>query len=365
MNPRQSVVLGLDVYALLGEIFPEEAGVVIDGGANVGEATRALCRNLPNARVHAFEPVSGPYAELESACTMIGACAHKLALGDARGDAQINVNKNSWTSSLLEANERGHAFHSDWCETVRTESVVVTRLDDWAQEEGIENISILKLDLQGYELPALRGAGALLPSVKAIYSEAQISPEYSGASCFAEIDTFLRSSGFGLYQIADLCLKGGHAEPSCCDGLWLRSDVLEVVRRGAPAQSLASDRDVRSVYMTEAMDACRGEGLRRVALYGAGAHTVACGEALANPGIEICAIIDDRRAGSRLWGLPIVTREESLCLELDAVIVSSDRVESAIYERCGAFRERGCSVVTLYMGGCVRIHEAIEGVEAE
>lgn len=366
MNPRQSVLLSMDVYRLLGEVLAGESGVVIDGGANVGEATKALRRHMPGADIHAFEPVSEAYTNLERVCAACGATAHRMALGDEDGSATINVNKNLWTCSLLDANERGHAFHDDWCETVRTEEVRVTRLDTWAIGQGVDEVALLKLDLQGFELAALRGVGDLLPTVRAIYSEAQITPEYAGASTFGELDVYLRGRGFGLYQIADLCLKGAHLEPSCCDGLWLREDVLARVRESAAPATLNGSSARSSMVMSSAMDLCAKRGWSRIGVYGAGAHSVACAPVLATPPVEVVCFVDDGRAGGSLWGTPVVSRDEARSRGIDAVILSSDRVEDLLLERCDVFLNGGCPVVRLYGERGVEVIEsnAPRGVEA-
>lgn len=355
MNPRQQVLMQCDVYRLLGEILAGESGVVIDGGANIGEATKALRRRFPNAELHAFEPVVATFDGLRDACQQTDAVAHRLALGDRATTLEMHVNKNDWTCSLLPANERGMDFHDDWCETVRTEEVGVVRLDDWALKHGVDEIALLKLDLQGYELPALRGAGDLLGRTKAVFSEAQVSPEYTGASTFGEIDGFLRSQGFGLYQIVDLCLKGTHLEPSCCDGLWLRSDVLERVLSGPAPSTIGASGCLRHLLMSRALDLCARNGHGRVAIYGGGAHTVACGAALATPPVEIVCLIDDTRAGGRLWGTPVVAREEALGQGLDAVVLSSEAAEEQLIERCGPFFRAGVAVVRLYGEGGVSV----------
>ncbi len=348
MNPRQVVLRSFDVYRLLGELLADEEGVVIDGGANVGEATKALRRHFPDDVIHAFEPVAGPFERLAEVCAAQGAHAHKAAIGREPGTAEINVNRNLWTSSLLDANERGHAFHADWCETVSTETVDVVRLDAWAEREGVRAIKVLKLDLQGFEMPALYGTGELLDKVCAVYSEAQITPEYEGASTFSEIDAMLSSRGFGLYQIVDLCLKGDHLEPSCCDGLWLRADVLARVRSGQTPRTIAEAGDLPGPRMSEALDLCAKVRLDTVALYGAGAHTVSAGAALASAKVDVACVIDDGRSGGTLWGYPIVSPEEAMAFGIRGVIVSSDSVEDLLVSRCGRYLAAGVPVIRLY-----------------
>jgi len=348
VNPRQIQLLQIDVYSMLAEILGDASGVIIDGGAHNGETASRLARLFPRAEVHAFEPVSSYYHELEQRCAEIGARAHRLALADEPAELVMHVNRNLWTCSLLRANSRAREFHGDWCDTVREETVSTVRLDDWAREHSIGDVALIKLDLQGYELPALRGATELLSRTSAVYSEAQISPEYQGASTFAEIDLFLRDHGFALYQIADLCLKGPHCEPSCCDGLWLRRELLERVRDRAAPRAIELAHDRRSLRMSQALDLCADHGATRVGLYGAGAHSRACGAAIAESPVDVVCFVDDARAGTKLWGLPIVTLDEARRTGLDALVLSSDTVETQLHAKARPLLLAGTAIVTLY-----------------
>jgi FkbM family methyltransferase len=367
VNPRQEVLLPLDAYRLLFELLGDKGGVIIDGGANVGDSVDALRRWFPRSTVHAFEPVSAAFAKLEERARALGpgVLAHRLALGERAGTARMHVNRNLWTCSMLPANAEGLRYHGDWCETVGTEEVEVVRLDAWLDEHGLTVPRIVKLDLQGVETPALRGATGILADVEAVYAEAQLIPEYDGASLFADTDACLRDHGFGLYQIADLCLKGEHAEPSSCDALWLRRDVLDRVRRSCPPLALRERGFERSARMDEALTRCRDAGLRRVAIYGAGAHTLACAGALATAPVEIVAVIDDApsRHGA-LWGFPVVSRDEAAGLDLDAVVISSDRAEAAILAAAAPLRRVGITLLTLYAGDGVEMHSGERCVEA-
>jgi FkbM family methyltransferase len=349
MNPRQTILCKLDAFALLAEILDRPELPIIDGGANVGETAGHIRRRFPQAPLHLFEPVSLCQGALRRKAEALGnAAVHQLALSDARGTATMHINQNLWTCSLLPTNQRGLDLHGDWCQTVATETATLVRLDEWAQQQNIDEIGVLKLDLQGAELRALRGCGDLLSRTHAVYAEAQIIPEYDGAATFAEIDLFLRKAGFGLYQIIDLCMKGRHAEPSCCDGLWLRNDVLERVRASREPESLARLYGTGKSRMAAALTLCSARGMDRVALYGAGAHTAACGEALARPPVQIAAIIDDAPATLAMWGIPVVDREAALALGVQAIVLSSDTAEQTLLQRCAPFLERGVPIVTLY-----------------
>jgi hypothetical protein len=99
----------------------------------------------------------------------------------------INVAENYLSSSLLEMTEI-HRAHARGSTTVATETISVARLDDVAREffRGDERI-FLKLDVQGYELAALRGAEEMLNQVRAIELELSLVELYRGQPLFPEV----------------------------------------------------------------------------------------------------------------------------------------------------------------------------------
>lgn len=104
--------------------------------------------------------------------------------------------------------------------------------------------------------------------------------------------------------------------------------------------------------MRSALTRAVNDGHNRVALYGAGTHTRAIGEALMSPPVEIACIIDDdaRRSGERLWGFDIVPLEAALDRGVDAVVLSANSIEDQLWEKTADIRRRGVQVYRLYGG---------------
>lgn len=74
--------------------------------------------------------------------------------------------------------------------------------DSFASENNIEYVDFVKLDTEGSELDILEGAvGTLRKSVLGISCEALFSPWHKGQRVFADLDLFLRSQGFELYDM--------------------------------------------------------------------------------------------------------------------------------------------------------------------
>jgi hypothetical protein len=116
--------------------------------------------------------------------------------------------------------------------------VPVVALDAWVADAGVETVDFLKLDLQGYELEAMKGADRLLREcVRAVYSEAQLVELYEGAAQFSDLDLFLRARSFVLFRIQEIFGNGPEQRSTCCDAIWLKREVLREYceRIGTPA----------------------------------------------------------------------------------------------------------------------------------
>lgn len=149
--------------ALLGR-----GDVVFDVGANRGYYTLLLARLVGRrGAVHAFEPVP-PTAEALAAdlrAQGIGnVVVNRCALGEAAGELPLYLpGEDSGQASL--------ARHSagSWATAAAVASyrVPVETLDGYARRRGLGRLDFVKCDVEGGELPVLRGAtetlGALAP----------------------------------------------------------------------------------------------------------------------------------------------------------------------------------------------------------
>ncbi|MDP8222098.1 MAG: radical SAM protein [Candidatus Lernaella stagnicola] len=92
------------------------------------------------------------------------------------------------------------------------------------------------------------------------------------------------------------------------------------------------------------------EGWRQVALYGAGLHTQRVLEEVDFGALNVAAIIEDNetRWGESLCGVPIISPADALAMQLDAVILSSDRFESILEKKAAPLQQAGVPVLRLY-----------------
>ena len=71
-----------------------------------------------------------------------------------------------------------------------------TRLDTFISENQIDNIDLLCIDLQGYELNAIKSLGEQLHKVNYIITECSIQSTYTNGATFEELNHYLSKYGF-------------------------------------------------------------------------------------------------------------------------------------------------------------------------
>jgi FkbM family methyltransferase len=138
-----------------------EPAVIMDVGANTGDYTRAVLElaTAVGAEVdaHLFEPSPQCQARLRAAFGDVRA-THLVAsaVGEVAGEATLHHGRSgSSHASLLARPDLVRVPESD----VR---VPVLRLDDYVAQKALGRIALLKLDVEGFELSALRGLGERL-----------------------------------------------------------------------------------------------------------------------------------------------------------------------------------------------------------
>jgi FkbM family methyltransferase len=178
--------------------------VVFDIGANIGQYVEELRAGGYGGRIVSFEPQSVAHADLlrRSASDDRWTVAARMALGDAHGEANINIAGNSYSSSLLSmgALHREAAPEADY---IGTESVPVRTLDSVAGEYLRDGERLMiKIDVQGYEQKVLAGAVECLKKAHALQFEASLVPLYEGEASLTSLLQRVHDEGFELWNLA-------------------------------------------------------------------------------------------------------------------------------------------------------------------
>ena len=107
------------------------------------------------------------------------------------------------------------------------------RLDDFMNDMCIEYIDLLCVDLQGYELNALKSLGEYLHNVKYIITECSITSTYENGTSYKDLHDYLLKFNFKYicsnrfkYKIPDLSIKG-YSE---FDALFVNQSIRDIDR---------------------------------------------------------------------------------------------------------------------------------------
>jgi FkbM family methyltransferase len=184
---------------------------VFDAGGFQGVLTAFYRSAFPNADVYAFEPFP------DSADVFAARHGHdpkvhltRAALGDAVGNRRFHVTTNLQHNSLLPVDPAAWAAGAGCADNeVRSVEVPVTTLDVFCKAHGIDRIDLLKMDLQGAEVEALRGAQGLLKegAIDVIYSEVVTVPHYQGQAYFHEVTAEVHAHGYRLFGVYNMGLS--------------------------------------------------------------------------------------------------------------------------------------------------------------
>lgn len=175
--------------------------VILEAGVANGVNTEEMALFWKGASIHGFEPVPAA-RELASARTApLGdrVVIYPYALGDAASKLTMNVSGGgeaveTQSSSLLKPT--GHLEEYEFVPFGETIEVDVVRLDEWATEADVTRVDFMWLDLQGYELIALKGAEHLLREVSAIHVEVSHKDLFEGGVLYPELRDWLGERGF-------------------------------------------------------------------------------------------------------------------------------------------------------------------------
>jgi FkbM family methyltransferase len=192
--------------------------LVFDVGANVGQYGEKLRAGGYHGRIVSFEPLAGPFEVLERRTRSDPAwTCFQLALGDTSEETTMNVYGKE-SSSLLELNDP--VAQNLRLEHGGTEDVIVKRFDDVMDElAGPDDPIFVKLDVQGFELPILRGAEQGLARVQGMEIELSLAPLYQRQALVGQVIDYLEKRGFRMIWLETYPRRAENARASA--GGWV------------------------------------------------------------------------------------------------------------------------------------------------
>jgi FkbM family methyltransferase len=192
---------GMDYFNAL-EI--SEVRTLVDVGANEGQFLLPAVKYLAPERAIAIEMQPSAADQLRRLAPA-NVSIYQCAVGAAPGQATCLPSVFSQASSLLPLRPEASDLYAIDLHQTAPYAVPMRTLDEICEEAGIDAVDLLKLDVQGYELEVLRGAGRVLQRTRDLIVEVEFVPIYEGGPLFPVILQELSDRGFRLSQIYGQC----------------------------------------------------------------------------------------------------------------------------------------------------------------
>lgn len=185
------------------ERFLKPGDVFIDVGANIGyisAVAAALVRT--RGQVHAFEPAPEHFIRLRRVAELnpnYPIFTNSYAVDCVAAKRTLHITREAGQSTLIASYKRVD-------EVLRCEDVQAVRLDSYIEQAGIARAALIKVDVEGYELPVLKGlekyfqrTGHRPPIICEIAPRAY---PLLGAN-LSQLADYMASFGYAAFDLAD------------------------------------------------------------------------------------------------------------------------------------------------------------------
>jgi len=197
-------------------ILKDNKITIVDIGASGGVDSRwrdftSMCTGI------LFEPDPREYDVLKKSSDN-NLIVLNTALSDSPGDIKFHLCKKQQVSSVYQPNFEILDKYPD-SSRFKVEKIIKIKadtLDNQLKKNKINEIDFIKIDTQGYELSILQGADFYMDKAIGLQIEVEFEQMYENQPLFADVDAFVRSKGFKLFDIKRYFWKRSikHSPPS-------------------------------------------------------------------------------------------------------------------------------------------------------
>jgi FkbM family methyltransferase len=182
--------------------FLKPGMVFFDVGANLGQYTLLAAQCVgTSGQVHSFEPNSRMFAELKYNVELNGfsriCTLNNIAILNNEGTARLSVYEpGAEVYASLGTQHRGKT------PIIGHESVDTITLDTYIGEKGIDHVDLIKMDIEGAELFALKGAVELLSREDGPVILLELADINTIGFGYKAVETwnYLESHGYGIFS---------------------------------------------------------------------------------------------------------------------------------------------------------------------
>jgi FkbM family methyltransferase len=211
---HQVSLIGMNIGAVAG---PEESGeyqalkylqsklknneklVLFDVGANIGSYAKLLRTVFGDrSKIYCFEPATRTFEKLKSnLAEMPNFELYNIGFGECKED--LTLFSNSDTSSMASVyHRRLDHFNIDFSQT---EEVKIRSVDDFCTEFDINHIHLLKLDIEGHEFKAIKGASNIINTGNVDFIQFEFGGTDIDSKVFFQDFYYLLKDKYVIYRV--------------------------------------------------------------------------------------------------------------------------------------------------------------------
>ena len=190
---------------------PDQKIHVIDVGANIGRWSVAMLSAAQESgrscdlRMHVFEPSAYTFGCLAATLHGQKVKLQRMAMSDGSGSSLLHVMAPAAGTNSLHA---PHGVSSG----VLTEEVTTTTLSSYAEQAGLDQLALVKIDTEGHDLAVLRGARQLFAEQRISVAQFEYNHRWIYARSYLR-DAFELLEPLG-YRVGKLTPAGVEFYPS-------------------------------------------------------------------------------------------------------------------------------------------------------
>lgn len=179
--------------------------IFVDVGANVGLFTLMAANHVETGEVHAFEPYRGHLERLRRNLRLNGfdnVIVNAVGLSNLDATEELFIPDTAGVSGNSGAASIYHP--TDTTKEHVTEKVQIMKFDDYVAQQGLHNIDIVKLDVEGAELDVLEGSvGSIDKYQPSFVMEVNQSCLNRAGRTTEEVFNFWERRGYATFLIKD------------------------------------------------------------------------------------------------------------------------------------------------------------------
>ena len=202
--------------------------ILFDIGANTGQFSEEIRNKGYNGKIISFEPLTSARKMLvhQKSKDLNWVIHERAAVGNYNGIIDINISKNSVSSSILPM-LKSHSDAEKNSMYIRSEKTPIITLDSVA-DSYLDKFSncFIKIDTQGYESQVLDGAFKTLKRAKGVLCELSLVPLYEGQHLWKEIIERSEKEGFVLWSLHKAFTDKRNGRTLQMDAVFLRENVI-------------------------------------------------------------------------------------------------------------------------------------------